>query len=79
MRWGNYYLAADARISLREENVVLWENTLNSSPQFPPLGFPDSGGRGQEFLSVLGGGRVLPRTASPGDPLQGGGTEQRHE
>lgn len=45
MRWGNYYLTADTRISLRKENVVLWENTLNSSPQVPPLGFKKDGRR----------------------------------
>lgn len=72
MRWGNYYLAADARISLREGNVVLRENTLNSSPQVPPLGFTDSGGRVRSAYLCSragGGGRVLHRSASPWDPL----------
>lgn len=72
MRWGNYYLAADARISLREGNVVLWENILNSSPQVSPLGFPDSGGRVKSAYLCSragGGGRVLPRSAFPWDAL----------
>lgn len=58
MRWGNYYLMADTRISLRKENVVLWENTLNSSPQVPPLGFTDSRKMGGGFSSVFLSGKV---------------------
>ena len=58
MRWGNYYLTADTRISLREENVVLWENILNSSPHVPPLGFTDSIKTGGGFSSVFLSGKV---------------------
>ena len=71
MRWGNYYLTADTRISLREENVVLWENILNSSLQVPPLGFTDSRKMGGGFSSVLreGGGGGSPFcTMSPPPP-----------
>ena len=58
MRWGNYYLTADTRISLREENVVRWENILNLSPQVPPLGFTDPIKMGGGFSSVFLRGKV---------------------
>lgn len=70
MRWRNYYLAADARISLREENVVLWENTLNSSPPGPSLGIHRFKREGLRVLICVPwgagrGGRFLLCTASP--------------
>lgn len=54
MRWGNYYLATDARISLREGNVVLWENTLNSSPRFLPWGSQIQEGGSRVLICVPG-------------------------
>lgn len=65
MRWGNYYLMAATRISLKEGNVVLWETTLNSSPRSLPWG--------SHLCSWAGGKRVVPRSASP-TVIPGGGT-----